>query len=803
MNGYLELSGRYLRAHNKRTRLSVFSIVLSVALVVGIFSMLDVFLQFEKIQVIHDYGNYHILVKNATPEEKDAIAGRIDVNGTGTFFSFQSSAINGEACAVIALNENFAPNMGVKVLAGTYPKTGNELILENWAAEKLQLAIGDTVMLSVADLPEKTFLVSGIFSDFGGTKAAGDAGILISIKAAEQIEAAKSDLFLIEFKDGVNIRKAETQIRETLGIPDDRIGRNERLLAVIGQSDYKAAVGLYQTGAVLFCIVLAAGVIMIYNTFHISVLERMRSFGLLRCVGASKTQIRKLVRREGLLLLRRSMPLGILLGMAATLFCCALLKFYNGYLFAEIPLFTWSPIGILAGIVVGVLTVILATSLPARKAARVSPICAVMGNTDIKMKKSRKTGVLTKILPVETAMGVGNATVRKKTLVLMSASIAISIAMFLGFNVLVGFLHAGLKTTKPYTPDVSLTCEKGFGPELYARISQIPGVKNVYGRMFGYVNASFEAALLTQEYRNMVGDVAVNADGTFVPPERSWLISYDKNQLRWAKTDLLEGELSEEKLNEGNGIIAVFQSARKGATIRSAALKVGDSVYLDTIAGKRAFTVMAVLRSVPFNDDNLNLTNFITTEKQFFEITGDRTMKVIDVQLQSKNQNETVEELKKFSGDGIDFLDSRQRNSEINQTFFTMAVFIYGFVAVIALISIFNIVGTMSTSVTAKMKYLGVLRAIGMSGKQLNKMVAAEATTYCAVGTITGCVLGVLLQKALITQLLTATKMVWSFPLIQIICIILAALLVTWISIAGPLKKVQASGISETIGSLQ
>ena len=114
-------------------------------------------------------------------------------------------------------------------------------------------------------------------------------------------------------------------------------------------------------------------------------------------------------------------------------------------------------------------------------------------------------------------------------------------------------------------------------------------------------------------------------------------------------------------------------------------------------------------------------------------------------------------------GNNITYLDSRQQNSEINQTFFTMAVFVYGFVVVIALISILNIVSTMNTSVTSKMRYLGVLRAVGMSGKQLNRMIAAEASAYCLSGTVAGCILGMMMQKASITQLLTAIKIVWVF----------------------------------------
>lgn len=803
MNGYLDLAHKYLAAHKKRTMLSIFSIVLSVALVVGIFSMLDVFMRFEKIQVIHDYGNYHLLVNNATDEEKEAISSRIDVKNTGTLVSFKSGSINSNRCDIVALSDNFTANMNMNLLKGTYPEAENDLMIENWAAEKLGAGIGDTVSFAFADKTERPYVISGIFADYGGTKASGEPGVAISMKAAEKASVEKTGIFLIEFKEQANMKKAEQQIKESLGISDDRIGRNEHLLAVIGQSDYKAAVGLYQAGAILFFIVLVAGVVMIYNTFNISVMDRMRSFGLLRCVGASKSQIRKLVKREGFLLLRWAIPGGVLLGMAATLFCCALLKFYNSYFFSEIPLFTISPTGILAGVAVGVLTVAIATLLPAKKASRVSPVNAVTGNSEIRMRKVQKGGTLTKLLPVESAMGIGSAAARKKTLVLMSASIALSIMMFLGFNVFVSFLHTGMKTTKPYTPDISLTSEESLSPDLYGQLSHLPGIKHVYGRMYGYVNATFDASRLTEEYVKEVGSIEVNAGGLFEAPERSWLISYDKNQLKWAKTDLVEGDLSEDTLNEQDGIIAVLQNTRKGVSVRTADLHAGDKVYIDTVSGEKPFTVMAVLRSVPFDDSNLNLATFITTEKQYAGITGDSTLKIIDIQLQKDGQEETVSEIKRMIGNNITYLDLRQQNSEMNQTFFTMAVFVYGFVVVIALISILNIVSTMNTSVTSKIRYLGVLRAVGMSGKQLNRMITAEASAYCITGAVAGCVLGVLLQKALITQLLTSLKIVWVFPLVQIVCVFAAALLVTRLSVIGPLKKIRTKSISENIGSLQ
>ncbi|MCR4431841.1 MAG: ABC transporter permease [Tepidanaerobacteraceae bacterium] len=146
--------------------------------------------------------------------------------------------------------------------------------------------------------------------------------------------------------------------------------------------------------------------------------------------------------------------------------------------------------------------------------------------------------------------------------------------------------------------------------------------------------------------------------------------------------------------------------------------------------------------------------------------------------------------------------DARQKNAELDQAFLTMAVFVYGFVAVIALISILNIINTTNTSVASKTRYLGVMRAVGMSGGQMDKMVLAEAATYSLTGCLAGCVLGVMLQRALIADLLSSFRIVWRFPLAQIILIWILTLLVTALSVISPLKRIKARGISEVIGSL-
>jgi len=803
MKGYLDLASRYLGAHQKKTRLTILSIVISVALVTGVFSMLDALMQFEKIQVIHDYGNFHMAVKDATGEEMQAIGGRIDVENTGRWKTLGEANINGMTCALGALDENFAENLNIDVIQGKFPTGKNEIMLEKWVTESihLNLKVADTVNIAFEDGTRREYTISGIYNDLGNMKAKGIPGVFLSMDDAEFMPA-RQNFYLIEFKGEADMIKAIEQIKTSLNIPEDRIGLNDRLLAVIGQSDHKAAVGIYQIGGILFLIVLLAGVVMIYNTFNISVMERVRQFGLLRCIGASPAQIRKIVKREGLTITFKAIPFGVLLGMLMALFCSAILKFYNNSLFGDIPLFNISTIGIGAGIAVGFMTVFIASLLPAKKAAQVSPVNAVTGSNDIKVLKNQKRGLLTKMFPVEIALGINNAIMKKKTLFWMSCSIAISIVMLMGFNVFVDFMHAGLKTTKPYTPDITLISERGIDDEMSSQVSGIDGVKKVYGRMFGYVDATFDAARLTDAYKESVGGIETTADGLFVPPENSWLISYEENQLKWAKADLIAGEISEDKMNTQNGIIAVAGNIRNGITTETANLQPGDKVYLETSSGTKEFTVIGVLRTVPFGDSKLNLTTFITTEKIFTELTGKTSYDALDIQLSNKNQEQTVADIKGMIDSSVNFLDSRQKNAEIDQTFLTMAIFIYGFVAVIALISILNIISTMNTSVASKTKYLGVMRAVGMSGTQMNKMILIEAVTYGLTGCLSGCILGVILQKALIEKFLTSFHVIWKFPLVQIVMILIFTLLITAFSVVSPLKRIKSRGISEVIGTL-
>ncbi len=655
MKSYLDLAPRYLSAHRNKTRLTILSVVMAVALVVGIFSMLDALVKFEKAQILKSEGNYHILIRNPMQNEMDLVGSRIDVENVGVLKDLGEGRIEDQTCAVGYIDENFASNLNIILIEGTAPTNDHQVVLEKWYLDQLALHTGDTVNITLSNEVSNDYLISGAINDWGATKAAAIPFVFVSKETAAKVMAISSQYF-IRFKEGVMIQNAKTEIAVGLNIPEERIGYNEGLLALMLETKNNRVLTFYLIGAVLFGLVLVTAVVMIYNTFNISVIERTRQFGLLRCIGASKKQIRRMVWRESLIISLKAIPIGIVAGMVMTFICSAVLKIYNPQLFGDISIVNFSAIGIGAGGLVGFLTVFIASMLPAKKAAKVSPVNAVTGSAEVKTSTRQKHGVLTRLLPIEIAMGVDNALNKKRTLILMTCSIAISIILFLGFSVLVNPVFMGLQSDKSDPPDLTLTSEQNMPPELLQKLSQIADIK----------------------------------------------------------------------------------------------------------------------------------------------IGCDPTANLIELQLKDKNDDQTVAKVTALIDETVILHDKRQLNTEAQNAFMTSAVFIYGFVAVIALISILNMINTMNTSVVFRSKYLAMLRAVGMSAKQLNKMVLAQSISYSLAGCILGCVFGVLLQKKLL-DLLGAD---WTFPLYQILGIVVICLMTAVLAVTSPLNKINNMGIAEAITSI-
>lgn len=426
---------------------------------------------------------------------------------------------------------------------------------------------------------------------------------------------------------------------------------------------------------------------------------------------------------------------------------------------------------IFAGICVGVLTVLLAALSPAKRASKVSPLAAVSGNaTDLRpVKKAANTS----LFRIDSALGIHHAMASKRNFILMVASFSLSIILFLSFSVTIDFMHHSLTPLKPWTPDLSIISPDNttsISSNLLETLQDNPAVKKAYGRMFAY-------------------NIPVTVNGI---EKKIDLISYEKNQFEWATNYLLEGSIQAALEEENTGLVVFKQN--NTATI-------GDMITLHTKDELKNIKVVGLLSATPFNNAS-DIGTIICSERTFWQLMGQTGYTIIDLQL-SKNAAETaVNAIRQLADSGFTFSDNRLSNRSVIGSYYSFGLFIYGFMALIALITIFNIVNSISMSVSARLKQYGAFRAIGLSNRQLIKMIFAEALTYAITGSVSGGLIGLTLNWLLYERLVTYHwGEAWKIPYAEVAIIMMIVALSVIIAVQRPVKRIGDMSIVDTISA--
>lgn len=176
---------------------------------------------------------------------------------------------------------------------------------------------------------------------------------------------------------------------------------------------------------------------------------------------------------------------------------------------------------------------------------------------------------------------------------------------------------------------------------------------------------------------------------------------------------------------------------------------------------------------------------------------------MIDVQFTADVTDQDVEEIRSLAGDGFTVEDYRMGNSEVRGAYYSFALFLYGFLAMIALISIFNIINSIAMSVSARINEYGAMRAIGMSSAQMIRTVAAETATYVFWGIAAGCAAGLPLNYKIYDMLVTFRwGDAWYFPTTAVVVIIGVMILSGAAAVCGPSRRIHEMSIVDTISAL-
>ena len=532
---------------------------------------------------------------------------------------------------------------------------------------------------------------------------------------------------------------------------------------------------LLLTSVILFLLILTAGVLMISSSLNSTVAQRIKFFGMMRCIGMSKKQIIHFVTLEALNWCKTAIPVGVILGIIVTWVMCIVLRFLVGEEFSNIPLFGISFIGIASGILVGIITVLLAARAPAKRAAKVSPVSAVSGNFELKNRKSHK--VTPGVLKVETVLGIDHAIAVKKNIILMTGSFALSIILFLSFTVLIDFVNC-IMPQSASTSDIDIFSGDSSGSidsGLAELISNMEGVKQVYGR-----RSYFE--------------IPVESDGDEGVSSTVDIVSYDNFDLKCLKKD--------HTLKKGSDLSKIYGNSKYVLATSDpySSWKVGDKISI----GNYELVIAGLLKYDPFSSDGLTngKITLITSGETFIRLTGVKDYSLLMIQMKGDATDENVGEIQRLVEGKYEFQDKREQRT--GGTYLAFVFCVYGFLGIIMLVTILNIVNSISMSVSTRIRQYGAMRSVGMSGHQIVKMIAAEATTYAVCGCVVGSAVGLLANQFFYKKLITDhfPYSVWCLPMTSLLVIVVFAIVAAGISVYGPAKRIKNISVTETINEL-
>lgn len=774
MKSYLSLVPISARVRRRQSRMTRICIILAVFLVTAVFSMADMWVRGETTAMIRQHGNWHIKLQNVPEDEAERIGSRTDVAATAWLDEINSDAdkdyyINGGKTVLYGIEESYISKIRNYPAEGSCPQSDGEVMLSLDAKKKFGINMGDNITLHTP-AGDFDYTVSGFCEDEKDlNKMIGGFCAYLNRDAFEKVLKGNGEdsrpAYYIQFQEGTNLRRAIEEVRKECG-PAGNVGENTAVLGLTGASGHEDLKGLYPLLAAIFLLILVSGVLMISSCMNSNVAQRTKFFGMLRCIGASRQQIIRFVRLEALNWCKTAIPAGCLLGVLTCWILSAILRFLVKGEWTDIPLFGVSAIGIVCGVVVGIVTVFVAAQAPAKQAAKVSPIAAVSGNAD--MAQAVGHAANTRLFKVETTLGIHHAVSAKKNLILMTGSFALAIALFLFFSACLDLVHKLLPSVTNFAPDFTIVSQdnaNSLEQSLVEELSEIPGVQDAFGTMYA---------------RTL--PVEINGRESVID-----LVSYEEFMLNDSKKSVASGDLSK-VYGDSDYAMIVFNEDNR--------LDVGDKIQI----GDEELEIACVLSfGIGNSSDAMSI---ICSEETFRRLTGETKYTMVNVLLDKDAPQEAAAAVYHLAGEN-EIADRREEDKDINASYWVFRLAAYGFLAIISLIAVLNIMNSISMSVSARIRQYGAMRAVGMEGRQVTKMIAAEAVTYAVCGTIAGYVLGLLLnyliyEKAIITHF----GGTWKIPVGSMAIILLLVLASCVAAVYAPAKRIQNMAITDTINEL-
>ena len=695
------------------------------------------------------YPTWHALYRNVDESTVMKLATHHDVKTYGLRSDAGYMNLEDATVSMMYMDRTGMELYKVKLKEGQLPQKENDIVVSKGILEALGQngKIGDTITVPYQILKddgldytkEKDFRICGFLADNENSKEQKQYTSLVSeafLKAEIPVEQVKYR-FLLQ----VNGQKGNTtadytetiqNIARQFGISEDDMNINKEYLAAnyVDPATIPVIVGI-------MLIVVLAGIITIYSVYYVSMNQRVREFGKLKAIGATKRQLRQIVLREGMGVALFAIPIGLLIGTVAVK--VVLLQFvehakdsnvliteaYKVVAKGEVQLYYWW-IYLLA-IAVTLCTVYLSLMKPMRMAAKVSEIEAMRYQGGSKRQKSSRKGY--------QFLNIGRLTKRnlaenkkKSTITIVSMAVTGIFVMMVATVLSCANPMESAKSSIVGQYEISPIVESGNKehPEYeWAEVQKNnplnEGLKQQIEELDGVERVDVFTALKVSggPFEEKIGTEFING----VPEEYAEEL----------KKGITEGNVTYEELKSGDKVILDRALLHWYPDI-----KVGDKLKLNIHDGDNTFQKEIEVAAIGEYGTGLTNYNCLIMAKEGAEkLTINNSSSYFQV-IADKDYDEALEASLQAIVDGSGRLQMRTWKNEYdtweNAIQMTRGA-CYAFIIILAAISIMNLINTMINSVHVRKKELGMMQAIGMSDRQLMKMLQLEGIFY-TVGTL-------------------------------------------------------------------
>lgn len=695
------------------------------------------------------YPTWHALYRNVDESTVMKLAAHHDVKTYGLRSDAGYMNLEDATVSMMYMDRTGMELYKVKLKEGQLPQKENDIVVSKGILEALGQngKIGDTITVPYQILKddgldytkEKDFRICGFLADNESSKEQKQYTSLVSeafLKAEIPVEQVKYR-FLLQ----VNGQKGNTtadytetiqNIARQFGISEDDMNINKEYLAAnyVDPATIPVIVGI-------MLIVVLAGIITIYSVYYVSMNQRVREFGKLKAIGATKRQLRQIVLREGMGVALFAIPIGLLIGTVAVK--VVLLQFvehakdsnvliteaYKVVAKGEVQLYYWW-IYLLA-IAVTLCTVYLSLMKPMRMAAKVSEIEAMRCQGGSKRQKSSRKGY--------QFLNIGRLTKRnlaenkkKSTITIVSMAVTGIFVMMVATVLSCANPMESAKSSIVGQYEISPIVESGNKehPEYeWAEVQKNnplnEGLKQQIEELDGVERVDVFTALKVSggPFEEKIGTEFING----VPEEYAEEL----------KKGITEGNVTYEELKSGDKVILDRALLHWYPDI-----KVGDKLKLNIHDGDNTFQKEIEVAAIGEYGTGLTNYNCLIMAKEGAEkLTINNSSSYFQV-IADKDYDEALEASLQAIVDGSGRLQMRTWKNEYdtweNAIQMTRGA-CYAFIIILAAISIMNLINTMINSVHVRKKELGMMQAIGMSDRQLMKMLQLEGIFY-TVGTL-------------------------------------------------------------------